>query len=88
MNGGTVNEIAVIYPNPFTDQISIILNDALQINNCELKLYNVLGAEVLNRVVSKQVTTLETSNLPAGIYFYKIIDKNKTIQSGRLISQQ
>ncbi|MES2140998.1 MAG: ice-binding family protein [Bacteroidota bacterium] len=88
LNGGIVNEIAVIYPNPFTDQISIILNDALQINNCELKLYNVLGAEVLNSVVSKQVTTLETSNLPAGIYFYKIIDKNKTIQSGRLISQQ
>jgi hypothetical protein len=82
-----VNEIAVIYPNPFTNQINIILNDALQINSCELKLYNVLGAEVLNSMVSKQVTTLETSSLPSGIYFYKIIDKNKTMQSGRLISQ-
>jgi len=82
-----LNEIA-IYPNPFTYQINIKLNDAFQINNCELVLYNVLGAEVLNIAMSKQVTTIETSSLPAGIYFYKIINKNKTIQSGRLISQQ
>lgn len=83
---GNLSE-AVIYPNPFTNQINIKLDDALQINNCELILYNVLGAKVLNRVVSKQITTIETSHLPSGIYFYKIINNNKILQSGRMISQ-
>jgi hypothetical protein len=52
-----------------------------------MKIYNVLGAEVMNTTLTKQLTTLETSNLPSGIYFYKITGKNKIIQSGRLISQ-
>jgi hypothetical protein len=64
-----------------------ILNDASQINNCELRIYNVLGSEVMHTSVTKQATVLETSNFPSGIYFYKVIGNDKTIQSGKLISQ-
>jgi len=59
-----------------------------QINNCELSLYNVFGQEVMKTTLSKQSTTLETSELPSGIYFYRVTSNNKVIQSGKLISQQ
>ena len=59
-----------------------------KLTTAELRIYNVLGAEVMNTTITKQLTTLETSNLPSGIYFYKITGKNKTIQSGKLVSQQ
>ena len=77
-----------IYPNPFTVSVDISINVVSQIQNCELKIYNVLGAEVLNTVMTEQITTLETSNLPSGNYFYNVISNGKTIQSGKLISQR
>jgi hypothetical protein len=85
---GSTDEVAKIYPNPFTTSVAITINDMSKMNNCELRIYNVLGTEVMNTSVTKQSTTLETDNLPSGIYFYKIITNNKTVQSGRLISQQ
>lgn len=77
-----------IYPNPFTTSANIMINDASQINKYELCIYNSFGAEVINIIVSNQFTSLETSKLPSGIYFYKVFNDNKVIQSGKLVSQQ
>jgi hypothetical protein len=83
-----VNETATIYPNPFTTSTTIKLNDASQVN-CELRIYNVFGEEVMNARLDAQETTIDTAQLAAGLYFYKITNKNnKSIQTGRLISQQ
>jgi len=77
-----------IYPDPFTSSINISINNVLQINDCELKIYNASGTEVMSTIVTKQVTTLETGHLTPGIYFYKIINNNKIVQSGKLVSQR
>ncbi len=82
------NKAVTIYPNPFSSSVVIMINDASQINNYELRIYNVLGEEVINTSITKQLTTLETSSLSSGIYFYKVIGNDKTIQTGKLISQQ
>lgn len=87
-NAGAVNNAVTIYPNPFTTSIDIRINDASQLNNCELKIYNILGVVVINKLITKQLTSLETSKLPSGIYLYKVNSNNKTIQSGKLISRQ
>lgn len=76
-----------IAPNPFTTSTNIIINNESLINKTELRLYNSLGAEVLNTIISKQATNLETNNLPAGLYFYKLTEEGRIIQSGKLISQ-
>jgi plastocyanin len=76
-----------IYPNPFTTSIDIVLNDALKINRAELRIYNVLGKEVLNAAILQHLTTLKTSNLPSGIYFYKLMGNDNIIQSGKLIAK-
>jgi hypothetical protein len=83
---GDTNEVK-LYPNPFSTFINVIINDASQINNAELRIYDVFGREVKTATISKQATTFDTSNLPSGIYLYKVMNDNKTIQSGKLISK-
>jgi len=77
-----------IYPNPFNTSATIMIKEVSQMINYELRIYNVLGAEVMNTSITNQITTLETSDLPSGIYSYKLFENDKTIQSGKLISQQ
>ena len=77
-----------VAPNPFGSSTTINLKNDSKYMHCNFTIYNASGIEVLNSTVSKQVITLDTSRLKAGIYFYKLMDKNKVIQSGKLISQQ
>lgn len=81
------DKAVIIFPNPFKNSINIIINDASQINNCTLKIYNVIGTEVLNKNITKHSTTFETSNLHSGVYLYKVINNGQTIQYGKLISK-
>ena len=76
-----------IAPNPFSDNINITLNQALEINNSRLVIYNNLGKEVMNISIMGTSTTLNVSNLNAGIYVYKFFDNDKIIQTGKLISK-
>ncbi|MFA6403579.1 MAG: ice-binding family protein [Salinivirgaceae bacterium] len=79
------NQAFTVYPNPFTESIAFRIIDPSQINNCELVLFNVLGKGIISLDVTKEVTTIETNNLPSGIYFYKAIKNGKTIQTGKII---
>ncbi|MCK9310856.1 MAG: ice-binding family protein [Bacteroidales bacterium] len=84
----TGKDIVTISPNPFSSFTTLFINDESKIDNYELIIYNELGEKVLRNLVTKQSTTLNTSNLSHGIYFYKIVANNQTVQSGKLISNQ
>ena len=75
-----------IYPNPFTNSLFVAVNGLGQVSNCQLRLYNILGKEVMTTLVTKEITGANTSNLPSGIYFYKVIANNKILKSGKLVS--
>ena len=77
-----------ISPSPFSTFTTIVINDASDIDNYVWSMYNVLGEEVSRTNITKQSTTLETSSLSSGLYFYKITANNQIIQSGKLISKQ
>ncbi len=81
------NEAITIYPNPFSASATIVLNDISKSNTPQLKMYNVLGKEMMNVIITKSTTIFDTSNLPSGVYFYQVIGNNKTLQSGKLIKQ-
>jgi len=87
IGAGNTDATVSVYPNPFTNSLNIIINDASQIKEAEVRIYNVLGAELMNTIITKQVTVIETNNLTAGIYFFRVTSNDKTIQSGKLISQ-
>jgi hypothetical protein len=89
--GTTINEkpnnAITIYPNPFSSFLTIEINDISRINNATIVLYDTLGREILKSQITKQATTLETSQLVKGLYFYKVISNDTIIQSGKLIAQ-
>ncbi|MEO8760789.1 MAG: T9SS type A sorting domain-containing protein, partial [Bacteroidia bacterium] len=78
-----LNNVVKVYPNPFTNFIKI---ENLSADKYELRIYNVVGTEVIKTITNNSITTLETS-LPSGIYFYKIILNNQILQSGKLIAE-
>ncbi len=80
-------EFASFYPNPFTTSLTVKIDDASETNSSELRIYNVLGIQVMNLTITEKTTNIESS-FPSGVYYYKVIGKNKKIQSGKLISQQ
>ena len=80
-------EIMSIYPNPFNITLTITINNFSSLNNVTINIYNVSGEEVLSNSLTKQFTIVETANLPAGIYVYKVSNGGQTIQTRRLISQ-
>jgi len=88
INAGDAAQVISITPNPFKSFTSITLNDASKINGYELNVFNVLGRVVISTQVTNPITTLNTSELQSGIYFYKVTDSGKLIQTGKLISQQ
>lgn len=82
-----LSEIISIYPNPFCTYTNVKINDEAKINKAELRLYNVFGKEVMNILISSQLTTIGKENLASGIYFYKLINNNLTHQTGKIILQ-
>jgi len=77
-----------ICPNPFSTYTMITLNDVSQNNDAELRIYNSIGVLVMHVNLTKTTTPIVVRDFPSGIYFYSVYDHNKTIQSGKLISQQ
>lgn len=80
-------EAVSIYPNPFCNNTTVVMNDVSLIGKSQLRLYNVLGEEIIIQLILNQSTTINKTELPTGFYFYKIVSDSKTIQSGKLISQ-
>jgi hypothetical protein len=78
-------DVVKIYPNPFNSSITITKES--ETNKYEMRVYTITGLEVINTSIDKQKTIFHTEELPSGIYFYKIIIDNKTVQSGKLIAE-
>ncbi|HBG71153.1 MAG: hypothetical protein A2W93_02385 [Bacteroidetes bacterium GWF2_43_63] len=77
-----------VFPNPFSTSATFVLDDMLiETKNFELKIYNVMGKEMMSSILTDRLTTLATGDLTPGIYLYKITSNGEMIQSGRLISE-
>lgn len=83
----SVNTLTIA-PNPFKSNINIVLNNQTDSKSYVLKIYNVMGKEVINSTLTNQMTSLKTSDFGSGIYFYKVTENDKIVQTGKLISQQ
>jgi len=69
---------AKVYPNPANTMLNIQVN-LIQGQIAYFVMYNSLGEEIKSMELDNQLTTLPTNNLSAGMYYYRIIDKNGNI---------
>jgi PKD repeat protein len=85
----TTNGIT-IYPNPLSDKATIIIDGKINNSNTSFGIYNLLGQE-LQRIElpanqGKTELSIDRTDIPNGLYFYKIINSNsEIIATGKLI---
>ncbi len=78
------------YPNPFSEKTTLVLNEPFDTENTSFSIFNVMGQEVqrINIPNIKQGKTeviINRNNLPAGLYFYKLMRNNtEQIYTGKL----
>ncbi len=82
----SVNVKVKIYPNPFSNSTTIEITDGI-IKNYELTIFDLFGKEVKQYEISSSKTEISRDNLPSGMYFYQVKNKNQFISSGKLIIQ-
>ena len=75
-----------IYPSPFQSSTTIECALATELTVKTLTIFNTMGTQVYSQQLSKVKTTLNLSNLNAGIYFVKIADEKNQFTS-RIIKQ-
>ncbi len=78
-SGQTVDSInsiiAKVYPNPANTLLNIEMNlPAGQI--AYFTMYNDIGEKIENMQLTSEMTNLSITNLPSGMYYYRITDKN------------
>jgi len=77
------------FPNPASADLTINYSINASYNKAEVKVYDVLGQEVVSRVLDAKQgqVDLNVSNLNAGVYFYAIKVDEQTIRTERIIVQ-
>ena len=63
------------FPNPFADQLTLEFNDH---SNYEIKVFDLVGKELLVLNVLGSSHVLSTSHLPAGIYIIQVRSEDRT----------
>lgn len=65
---------AVVYPNPFTNQITIDFSKE-KLEFSKVEIFNTIGVRLLSKTVNfKQKTTINTNSLAKGIYLIRLTD--------------
>jgi len=72
----------LIFPNPFSDVLFV----KTSLDELSLLLFASDGKEVLTKNISStEKVIFNTSAIPTGVYYYKITNDKKVIQTGKLI---
>lgn len=76
-----------IFPNPAETVARVSFENAMNYNQQEIQLYNILGEQVLTQVLSKGTTATEVDveDLTNGIYFMNIVVNGTRVGSRKMI---
>lgn len=76
-----------MYPNPFNEIVTIDINDASESNRYVIKIYDAMGVEIMNTIITKTSTLLNLGDFKSGILFYKVFSNEENIQAGKLVAK-
>lgn len=84
INENIPENILIIYPNP-SNGIIELSNTKYKIQN--LKVYDVIGQEILTQVQNSQHINIDLSTQNKGIYFVKLTDENNNVVDKKIVLQ-
>ncbi len=73
-----------LYPNPFQYSSTFEVEGA-SFRNSVLKIYNILGTELKQYLITDSKTTIERNAMSNGIYYYLLFNKKGESVSGKFI---
>lgn len=84
----TATSLLSPYPNPTTG----ILNIPIGETNCQdarLQIFDMKGEKCFDCAITKQgnLITVDTQNLDAGLYVYKLLDGNREVANGKFVKE-
>lgn len=75
-----------IYPNPNNGMVTVSITSNFNANT-SLEVYDALGKLVIKETLTKENTSINTTDLKDGVYMFKVLSNNNTIKVGRMIKQ-
>lgn len=82
------------YPNPFTEQVHIVIPPEYTNKNTVLQVFNSMGTQVSEQTISGQTEYLwhakdaKGNRLPNGIYFYRLKSLNKQTPFAKILLEK
>jgi hypothetical protein len=78
-----------IFPNPANEQVEIsIPTEALSKHkSVQFQLFDIAGKAVQTQTITSEKTLFTTTQLPQGIYYWRMASANQTLQQGKLAKQ-
>ncbi len=75
-----------VYPNPFEEKTTMTIDKDINSENLQLLMYDVMQRQIrcYNDFNNNEIE-INKSDLSKGVYFYKLFDKDKIINTGKLI---
>lgn len=75
-----------LYPNPTKGELYFDIPNELQSKELSLKIINMNGMVVQQKVINSQVPSVDISSLPIGIYIYELNSENQLFR-GKVVKQ-
>lgn len=70
---GKTTDAVVVYPNPASDELNVLFNEAAGIKN--IAIYNLIGKPVMvYKVSDNNSAKLNIGSIPSGVYFLRLFD--------------
>ncbi|MCX6200031.1 MAG: T9SS type A sorting domain-containing protein [Bacteroidetes bacterium] len=79
-------KVLSIFPNPCTTTFTIQLTTP-PVAVAHFQLYDALGRQVKREEINSTTTTIHRTNLPSGIYFWQLIERNKILERGKVVME-
>lgn len=75
-----------LYPNPASDEINVVYDANADVRN--IAVYNIIGKLMMVYKVSGNSANLNLENVPAGIYFVRLVNSNGQVVTTRKFTKQ
>lgn len=72
-----------VSPNPFTDHLTVFTPDTER--DLRLQLFTAVGSMVLDQAITSGVVRVETGNLAAGAYFWRVLKGGRVLRSAMVV---
>jgi hypothetical protein len=57
----------------------------MDLKHCFIEFYSVHGQKLLTEPLQNLNQTISVSALPNGIHFYRVVNNNRVVQTGKLV---